>query len=121
MIGVLGFWGFGVLVGSFQVDLIITLAVPALMFLYPITIILILLNSLPKKYTSDRIFKTVVFVALVFSIPDVLSFLIGKDALVSIIEVIPFAKYNLGWVLPSVLTLILLNFNHNPQEPTLPN
>lgn len=111
----------GVLVGSFQVDLIITLAVPALMFLYPITIILILLNSLPKKYTSDRIFKTVVFVALVFSIPDVLSFVIGKDALVGIIEVIPFAKYNLGWVLPSVLTLILLNFNHNPQEPTLPN
>ena len=111
----------GVLVGSFQVDLIITLAVPALMFLYPITIILILLNSLPKKYTSDRIFKTVVFVAFVFSIPDVLSFVIGKDALVGIIEFIPFAKYNLGWVLPSGLTLILLNFNHNPQEPTLPN
>ena len=111
----------GVLVGSFQVDLIITLAVPALMFLYPITIILILLNSLPKKYTSDRIFKIVVLVAFIFSIPDFLSFVIGKKALAGIIEVIPFAKYNLGWVLPSVLTLILLNFNRKPQEPTLSN
>jgi branched-subunit amino acid permease len=46
---------------------------------------------------------------------------IGKKALAGIIEVIPFAKYNLGWVLPSVLTLILLNFNRKPQEPTLSN
>ena len=108
----------GVLVGSFQVDLIITLAVPALMFLYPITIILILLNSLPKKFTSDRIFKTVVLVAFIFSIPDFLSFMIGKDALANIMNIIPFAKYNLGWVLPSVFTLILLNFKRKPQEPT---
>ena len=111
----------GVMVGSFQVDLIITLAVPALMFLYPITIILILLNSLPQKYVSDRIFKAVVIVAFVFSIPDFLGFIIGKEALTSVTNLIPFAAYNLGWVLPSVLTLIGLNLIKKPSQVNILN
>ncbi|MAD97601.1 MAG: branched-chain amino acid transport system II carrier protein [Flavobacteriaceae bacterium] len=99
----------GVIVGSFQVDFIITLAVPALMFLYPITIVLILLNSIPEKYASAFVFRGVVFTAFLFSIPDFLSFIIDKELLEGVFAVIPLASFNLGWVLPSVLALILTN------------
>lgn len=109
----------GVLVGSFQVDFIITLAVPALMFLYPITIVLILLNSIPEKFASAKVFKFVVLTAFVFSIPDFLSFLVNRESLSGIIAFIPFANYNLGWLLPSLLALIFTNiyiFKSNPRD-----
>ena len=39
----------GIIVGSYNVGFIIDVAVPALMFVYPITIVLILLNVVPRK------------------------------------------------------------------------
>ena len=68
----------GILVGSFQVDFIIILAVPALMFLYPITIVLILLNVIPDKFGSKIVFRAVVFTTFLFSIPDFLGFIIDE-------------------------------------------
>ena len=99
----------GVLVGSFQVDFIIVLAVPALMFVYPITIVLILLNVVPDKFASAFVFKAVVITTFIFSIPDFLGYLISEDYLIGIKNVIPFAKFNLGWVLPAFLVFLLGN------------
>lgn len=101
----------GVFVGSYQVDFIITLAVPALMFLYPITIMLILLNVLPEKYASKLVFRGVILVTFVFSIPDFLGFVIPRESLIGVKSLIPLAEYNLGWVLPALLTFIFLNYN----------
>ena len=100
---------FGVIVGSYQVGFIIDLAVPALMFLYPITIILIILNVLPEKYTSKLIFRGVVLTTFLFSIPDFLGFIINPDQLTGVKNVIPLANYNLGWVLPAILVFVLFN------------
>ncbi|MCH3883977.1 branched-chain amino acid transport system II carrier protein [Tenacibaculum aquimarinum] len=99
----------GVVVGSYKVDLIITLAVPALMFLYPITIVLILLNVLPEKYASAMVFKMVVLVTFIFSIPDFLGFIIPRESLTGIKSIIPFAEHSLGWVLPALVTFLVLN------------
>ncbi|APG65634.1 branched-chain amino acid transport system II carrier protein [Tenacibaculum todarodis] len=101
----------GVIVGSYKVDLIITLAVPALMFLYPITIVLILLNVLPEKYASAMVFKMVVLVTFIFSIPDFLGFIIPRESLTGIKSIIPFAEHSLGWVLPALITFLVLNLN----------
>lgn len=99
----------GIIVGSYQVDFIITLAVPALMFLYPITIVLILLNIVSDTFASKLVFRAVVLVTFIFSIPDFLGFVIPRENLVGIKNIIPLANASLGWVIPAVLTFILLN------------
>ncbi|OSY87089.1 branched-chain amino acid ABC transporter substrate-binding protein [Tenacibaculum holothuriorum] len=99
----------GVLVGQFDVHYIIIIALPALMFIYPITIVLILLNVLPQKYTSAIVFKIVVLVTFIFSVPDFLQFIIDKKHLVGIIKIIPLASKHLGWVLPTILSFIITN------------
>jgi len=104
----------GILVGSFQVDFIIILAVPALMFLYPITIVLILLNVLPDKFASVLVFRAVVLVTFIFSIPDFLGYFISEDYLIGIKSWIPFANFNLGWVLPAFLLFLFGNFFQKP-------
>jgi LIVCS family branched-chain amino acid:cation transporter len=99
----------GVLVGQMNFHDIIVVALPVLMFIYPITIVLIFLNVLPEKYASPIIFKTVVLVTFVFSIPDFLGFIIEKESLMPIKKVIPFSENHFGWVLPAVIVFILMN------------
>ncbi|WP_298882702.1 branched-chain amino acid transport system II carrier protein [uncultured Polaribacter sp.] len=99
----------GVIVGSYQVDFIITLAIPALMFLYPITIVLILLNIVPNKYASKLVFRSVVLVTFIFSITDFLGFIVPRESLTGIKNVIPLANSSLGWVLPALIVFIGLN------------
>ncbi|NVJ88442.1 MAG: branched-chain amino acid transport system II carrier protein [Flavobacteriaceae bacterium] len=99
----------GIIIGSYNVGFIIDVAVPALMFLYPITIVLILLNVVPEKFSSPLVFKAVVFITFIFSIPDFLGFIIAPENLIGIKNLIPFANYSLGWVLPSLFTFFLSN------------
>ena len=99
----------GIVVGSNDVGFIIEIAVPALMFVYPITIVLILLNVVPEKYASQLVFRGVVIITFIFSIPDFLGFVIPKENLVGIKSMIPFAEHSLGWVLPALLVFVILN------------
>ncbi|MBU2940859.1 branched-chain amino acid transport system II carrier protein [Lacinutrix sp. C3R15] len=101
---------FGVVVGQLDFNSIIVIALPVLLFIYPITIVLILLNAIPEKFASKRVFRVVVLVTFVFSIPDVLHFLSPSDKISAILDTIPFAKHSLGWVLPAFISFILLNF-----------
>ena len=99
----------GVLVGQFNVDYIIAVAVPALMFIYPISIVLIVLNAMPNKLASSKVFKWVVVATIIFSVPDFLGS-IGFDKFSSSIkEWIPLAKNSLGWVLPALLAFVIAN------------
>lgn len=99
----------GILVGQMDVKYIIDIALPALMFIYPICIVLILLNVIPQSLASKMVFRAVVLIAFIFSIPDFLRFIIPVENLEFINKTIPFAKQNLGWVLPAFLTFILVN------------
>ena len=100
---------FGILIGQFEVKFIIDLAVYALMFIYPIAISLILLNLLPEKYASPTVFRTVVGLAILFSIPDFLKFLIPVENLEFLYNIIPFSRDGLGWVIPSLLGFVTAN------------
>lgn len=104
----------GVVVGQFDVHYIINVALPALMFIYPITIVLILLNVLPERLASPIVFKGVVLTTFIFSIPDFLGFLIESEVLTQIKNSVPFANDNLGWVLPAFLAFILINLSKKP-------
>ena len=99
----------GILVGQMNFSTIIHIALPILMFIYPITIVLILLNVLPDKWASKRIFKGVVIATFVFSIPDFLGTLNLGHWVESITPWIPLSSQSLGWVIPAALTFLLLN------------
>lgn len=103
----------GIIVGQFDVHYIINVALPALMFIYPITIVLILLNIIPEKLASATVFRIVVLVTFLFSIPDFLQFIIDKKHLTGIINMIPLATYHLGWVIPAIISFILANLIKN--------
>mgnify|MGYP001256286485 CR=1 FL=1 len=100
---------FGVLMGQFNVDYIIAVAIPSLMFIYPITIILILLNVLPDRLTTPTVFKTVVWITILFSVPDFLGSMGLGETITPYISWIPFSAHQLGWVLPALLALALSN------------
>jgi LIVCS family branched-chain amino acid:cation transporter len=55
------------------------------------------------------VFRAVVIVTFIFSIPDFLGFVIPKENLVGIKSMIPFAEHSLGWVLPALLVFVILN------------
>ena len=99
----------GILVGQMNVKYIIDIALPALMFIYPICIVLILLYVISEKFASKMVFRAVVLIAFIFSIPDFLGFIIPVENLEFINKTIPLAKQNLGWVLPALVTFILVN------------
>ncbi len=99
----------GVLIGQFNVGYIIAVALPALMFIYPITIVLILLNVLPEKWASPTVFRWAVVTTILFSIPDFLGTL--GLALTSELypEWLPLTEHQLGWVLPAVAAFVVGN------------
>lgn len=99
----------GVLMGQFDVHYIIKVAIPALMFIYPITIILILLNVLPNRFTSVPVFRTVVIITILFSIPDFLGSIGMQDVVHPILQVLPLGGYSLAWLLPALITLVIMN------------
>ncbi len=99
----------GVLMGQFNVEYIIAVALPALMFAYPITIVLILLNVVPARFAPPIVFRTVVLVTIVFSIPDFLGSLGLGESIKGIQRLIPFSALSLGWVLPALLTFAITN------------
>ncbi len=100
----------GILVGQLNVSYIINVAIPVLMFLYPIIITLIILNVMPGEWASSMVFRVVVLIAFVFSIPDFLGFLLPDSSLANLQNYLPFAKEGLGWVLPALMSFVAVNF-----------
>ena len=94
----------GVGIGQMQVDYIIAVAVPALMFIYPLTIILILLNAMPSALTPVVVFRAVVIATSIFSIPDFLESVGTQLAGNPLVEWIPLREFRLAWLLPAVVT-----------------
>lgn len=101
----------GVLVGQLDFHSIIIIAIPVLMIIYPITIVLILLNVVPDKYATPKVFRAVVITTILFSLPDFLGS-IGSPLAAEggILDWIPLSQYSLGWVLPSTVVFVLMNF-----------
>ena len=99
----------GIIIGQFNVGYIIAVALPALMFIYPITIVLILLNVVPEKYASPKVFKAVVIATIIFSIPDFLGTIGLGDSIAQIQTYIPSSTFSLGWVLPALVFFVLTN------------
>ncbi|TLP77308.1 branched-chain amino acid transport system II carrier protein [Maribacter sp. ACAM166] len=99
----------GVLMGQFNVGYIIAVALPSLMFIYPITIILILLNVVPDRFASPLVFKVVTIATILFSVPDFLGSISAIAPSPETFFWIPLQQYSLGWVLPALVVFVFLN------------
>ena len=99
----------GVVMGQLDVNSIITVAVPALMFIYPITIVLIVLNALPRKWTPVVVFRAVVIATILFSAPDFWASVGFGEQMKVVQEIIPLGTVSLGWLLPAVVTYIVVS------------
>jgi LIVCS family branched-chain amino acid:cation transporter len=99
----------GVVVGQSDVAYIIAVAVPALMFIYPVTISLIVLNLVPGYLARPSVFRSVIATTLLFSLPDFLDSIGLGDLLDPIGHIIPFGEYSLGWVIPAIVVFFIAN------------
>ncbi|NJB71589.1 LIVCS family branched-chain amino acid:cation transporter [Saonia flava] len=100
----------GIVMGQFNVGYIITVAVPALMFIYPITIVLILLNIVPKKYAAPIVFKAVILTVILFSVPDFLASLgFNLFSKGEFFSWLPLSEFQMGWILPTLIVFVFIN------------
>lgn len=106
----------GVIVGQLDVNAILTIAVPALLLVYPVTVIMIFLHSLPGKWVTDFVFRLVIFTALFFTIPDVFGSL-NVGFLQPVQAFLPLGKFNLGWLLPAFLAWVIGNLIETKKRP----
>ncbi|WP_276168542.1 branched-chain amino acid transport system II carrier protein [Zobellia alginiliquefaciens] len=106
----------GILMGQFNVGYIIAVALPALMFIYPITIVLILLNIVPNKFASEKVFRAVVITTIIFSVPDFLGSIGLTETISKVQFFIPLSPYSLGWVLPAGVVFVAANLLQKKQS-----
>lgn len=98
----------GVVMGALTVNTIIEIALPVLMIIYPLTIVLIVLNVLPEYLQGNLIMRAVVFITVLFSLPDALAYILPEGQSAGLFTWIPFSNYNLGWVLPSLVCFAIV-------------
>lgn len=87
------------------VDFIIKGAVPVLMLLYPVTIVLIILNLFGVK--NHLSFKLCTYVVLLISLIEVASTSLNLGFCKQIIAFIPLGDAGFAWVLPFLLSFVV--------------
>lgn len=98
-----------VTIGGFTIsnqglDLIINYSTPVLVFIYPITIVLVLLTFLhPFLKQSTYIYRGAILTTAIFSLYDsLLSVDITIPTLMTFMDMLPFADIGLGWSVPAL-------------------
>lgn len=95
---------FSIVMSVIGVEQIVSLAVPLLVLVFPVTIVLIGLNLIGDRIKSDAIFKGMVAGALFFSSFDALGAMgVNIQAATTIIGKLPLASAGFAWLLPSIL------------------
>lgn len=101
-------------IANFGLSRIIELSLPALMFLYPLTITLILLCLFGRWFNYDqRVFISVTFCTTLAAALDFLNALpegakdfLHVEGLLAAANVLPFFSIGMGWIIPACIGLI---------------
>ena len=100
-----------IIFAMFGVDIIIKLAVPVLVFLYPIAIALIFLNILKNSIKNDNIFVGTVIGAGIISGYEALQAMgINLTFFDKFYSLLPLGSIGLTWVLPAIIGGIIFKF-----------
>lgn len=105
---------FSFAIANFGLNRIIELSLPVLMFLYPLTITLILLCLFGRWFNYDRrVFVSVTVCTGLASVFDFLNALpeaakeyLHVEGLLSAANVLPFFSIGMGWIIPACIGLI---------------
>lgn len=116
------------LIANVGLTQIIQLSIPVLMFLYPLSIVLVLLGLASARFAlSQKVYQSVVFFTLLAAIvdglnatPAIISGLAPVQALLGFAsKLLPFFSLGMGWVLPALIGLIfgLIWQQFDPSKP----
>ncbi|WP_066874741.1 branched-chain amino acid transport system II carrier protein [Clostridium mediterraneense] len=101
-------------IASVGLDNIISLSASILGIIYPITIVLILLNLFDRFVRSTFVYQLCVYTTLIISI---LTFIAGySKPLADILGYLPLYSSGFGWILPFVIAFIIGNFFFRQSE-----
>lgn len=99
---------FSAVVSNFGVEAIVKLAVPLLVTVYPVVIVLIILNIFDEFIKNKNSYLYAVYLTLIVSIVDGLAAIgINLKGAQALISKLPFAKANFAWIVPALVGVIL--------------
>lgn len=90
------------------VDFIIKLSIPVLCILYPVTIILILLNIFDVK--NVLVYRVATYATLITITVEVGAQTLGFTAISGLLKIIPLADVGFAWITPCILGMIIAYF-----------
>lgn len=91
---------FSALVSNLGVDKIIQIAIPILSLIYPVSIVLVVMNIFKNIFTKDITLKGAAYSTLIISLLTIIdSFGIN----INIIHKLPFSSLGFNWVIPAIL------------------
>ncbi|MGL4562335.1 MAG: branched-chain amino acid transport system II carrier protein [Brevinema sp.] len=103
-LAIISLLSFGMSVGG--VDFLIKLSVPFLFLLYPVTLVLILLNLMAIK--NHWYYKVAVTVTIIISTIDILAMNFNLSIFQHIVQFIPLGKMGFVWIVPFILSLCIV-------------
>ncbi|WP_436802047.1 branched-chain amino acid transport system II carrier protein [Streptococcus dysgalactiae] len=98
----------GFLITNLGLNAVITFSIPVLTLLYPIVIVMVLIILMNKwvPLSKKGMSLTIGLVTLV-SFIEVLASQVHQDGLTHLVELLPFHAVSMGWLLPTLLGLVV--------------
>lgn len=90
---------FSYIVSNFGISMIISIAAPVLNVLYPVMLVMIILNFFNDKIKNMNVYRVAAVFALAVSLSEVL---LGFGLPLGFVKMLPLSTYGLGWILPAV-------------------
>lgn len=91
---------FSYIVSNFGISAIISIASPVLSLLYPVVLVMIVLNFFGSKIKNNNIYVFAALFALVASAADVLC---GFGLPLEFIRSLPLGSFQCGWIVPAIV------------------
>ena len=104
---------FSYIVSNFGISTIISIAAPILNLLYPVVLVMIVLNFFGKHIKSNNIYIFAAAFALVASAAEVLC---GFGLPLHFVEKLPLGSFQCGWVVPAIVGGIIGKFVPTSQK-----
>lgn len=109
---------FSAIVSNFGVDKIIQIAIPILSLIYPVTIVLVVMNIFKKIIPNDMTLKGAAYSTLLISLLNVIDSL-GLS--IQFVHQIPLASLGFNWILPAIIGGIVFSFIPTKSKATTTN
>jgi len=99
---------FSAIISNFGVEKIVKIAVPLLVTVYPVVIVLIILNIFDEFIKNKNAYAAAVYITLIISIIDGLAAIGFKlQDVQNLLCKLPFASSGFGWLIPALIAFLV--------------